>query len=65
MLTLSDGVSEISALEAEALPHEVNLALKKYAIPGLKIVVKGGVVQHGTILLTKDSVRVLGGALAG
>ena len=66
MLTLSDGAREISALEAEALPREVNLALKKYSIPGLKLVVKGGVVvRHGTILLTKDSVKILGGALIG
>ena len=66
MLSLTDGVTVISALEVEPLPTNFILALRKYRVPGLKVSLSNTTtVRHGILQLSKTSLSVLGGTLVG
>ena len=61
MLTVTDGFQTIEAME-----HQVIKAIPDVVTPGMKIQVLGPVtVRRGVILLTSNSMRVLGGGRGG
>ena len=61
LLTLTDGVTSISALEVEELPNNFIQALRHYQIPGLKVSLSSTSVRHGMLMLSKNSITILGG----
>ena len=62
MLALTDGTQHVSAVEAEPLDDTLCRALKTYRVPGLKVSIKNVTLRRGVLLLTRGSIKVLGGA---
>ena len=64
LLSLTDGVTVVSALEVESLSTNFVQALRKYKVPGLKISLNQTKIRHGILMLSNTSIVVLGGVLA-
>uniref|UniRef100_A0A0N5ANQ4 RecQ-mediated genome instability protein 1 n=1 Tax=Syphacia muris TaxID=451379 RepID=A0A0N5ANQ4_9BILA len=57
LMLLSDGVTELRAIEYESLPF-----ISLLTLPGCKVLLRGEVkFRHGTLLLTKNNFFVIGG----
>jgi tudor domain-containing protein 3 len=58
-LTVTDGIVTIPAVEMQTLA-----AFERLPLPGEKLLVKGGTVAAGMLVMTDDSVTVMGGTVS-